>query len=744
MELFCLFTTLAIFSAYFSALSLRQPVSTLYNFLSASVLTCAQIILTELVLGLSHQLYLSSLVVVNLSLAGLVLVRASRKGAAGARPLRESVARIQEATRAAFDRYSIILGILALSAYGWILAAAYFLPPRGIDDNVYHLPAILEYVQSHEIRTLPVDIMWPFAYPQNAELLFLWPVLFTHSQQWLDGMNVPFVLLSVLTVYALLRHFAICAKDALFAALLYALCPVVLMLAGVNYVDIIVSLFLLLSLYFAILFFEHERLLDFYLAGLAIGLMCGMKYTALVLAPPLLALIIPRLGKGRRRHAIGFLAVAAAAGGWWYARNAFLLGDPMYPVRLLSSLPRSVGGTQGGNVVQNILYNAPYWLTRYPLADAGVGKYDGGFGLVFWGMCFLSWLLMSVQSLIAFRRTRFSVFIVLAYLPVGFLVLFMVPPRWIHLNGRFSLFVVAVGLFAFAAVLRQMKDAHLVSIIKALCILLSAITVSLLSVSDRPSYRLTEAVSDAVHHVASSPYKYLADSIAPHAMLRPAWETLDILTRGDSAGMNCASAATQDPDLFVLAPLYGSKLQNRVLNMGRQPVRADAYILPYLDRNNLGASVPFWDGAQLRSMTIRDMMTRDDYVAVVQTDHVCLLLDRDRFNSPSTQHALLAFYRTTVPDAVAAAEVLARELDPAIPLITSSEIGSAVRTLAKGGAPGIRVYLAFHDREDEVAARLRLKQCYTLDSPLPASQSRKILHTVYRGKGIDLYLNRKL
>ncbi len=738
MEMGCLFVTLAIFSSYYVLFSSPRTESVLHRLLSSSVLTCAQIILTELVLGLVHQLYLFPVIIVNLSISGLVVMMGRRSVRNDGSPfLRKDLLRGMDAVRASLDVPAAVLGSIVLLAYAWVLVASYYLPPRGIDDLAYHLPAVFEYVRSHEIRLLPVTTMQPFAYPENAELLFLWPVLFTHDQRMVDGANVPFVLLSVLTIYALLRRFSLSRKNSVFAALLYALCPVVLMQAGVNYVDIIVSLFLLLSLYFALLYHEHRRPGDLFLAGLTIGLMCGMKYTAPFLALPLQLLILTALPKGKWRHALGYVSVIVLAGGWWYLRNAVMLGEPLYPMHFQSPVPDGLVNARGGSVLQNIGYNLPYWLVRYPLLDSGVGTYDGGFGLVFWGMCFSSWIYATFRSTFTFRRPDIPKLVVLAYLPSGFLLLLAFPPRVVDFNGRLAMFVVAIGLFAFGEVLQRMANELYRAVIKGICIALSLITVSLLFVSVQPGYLFGGAMSDRRHRVEASEFKYLAGSAELHSVLRPAWEALDLLTRDDPAGLNCLVAS--DPPLYSPSPVYGSRLQNRVLNMsndGRGPV--DAYVCTYLDKDRLehpaGAS-----GAP----TIRDIMAMPDYLAVVQSEHCCLMLRRTIFEQPEKQRVLRAYYRAEWPEAVKAAERLDTKLDANIAIIASGEIGYGVRCIDMEKKRPDRVYVTPDKMMEVIAERENMRQCYTFQRPLSGYRSRKIWQGVYQNKDIEVYLNRR-
>jgi len=171
-----------------------------------------------------------------------------------------------------FDGYNKTLLLLLAFSYTIVITASYLLPPRGIDDLAYHLPVISEYTQSHTIKLLSLQIREAFAYPQNAELLFLWPLIFTGSLTLIDCVNVPFIFLSILSIYTLLRNFKVSTRDSLFYAMLYGLCPVVLMQAGSNYIDVILTLFIILSLYFTILFFQQDRNCYAWYAALSIGM----------------------------------------------------------------------------------------------------------------------------------------------------------------------------------------------------------------------------------------------------------------------------------------------------------------------------------------------------------------------------------------------------------------------------------------------------------------------------------------
>ena len=327
----------------------------------------AQILLTELTLGFSGLLYLSLLTIVNIIISSLVFLYGyNRTRTRLADIVKHDYAIVKSTLLAAMDAYNIILIALVLLSYSWVVTAAYFLPLRGVDDLFYHLPPIFHYIQTHTISLLPTEIRHHFAFPQNAELLFMWPTIFSNSQRMLDSANVPFVLMSVVVVYALLRNFLIPERDALFSALLYALCPVVIMQAGSNYIDVMVSLFFLISLYYTILYFQDQRTLYACSAGMSIGIMCGMKYTVLFLSIPLQLVMLWKLCTARRQHAVGYFSLLIALCCWWYIRNAVVLGNPIYPMNLFVSGMGIIRSSGESGVIGDVIQNIRTWILHFP------------------------------------------------------------------------------------------------------------------------------------------------------------------------------------------------------------------------------------------------------------------------------------------------------------------------------------------------------------------------------------------
>jgi len=740
----CIFILILIISSYYLLFSSFGKESVLNKSLFSVVLTCSQIVFSELILGLFDILYLQKLIWLNVAFSALVIAIGLRHGIGSSVViLRHDLHDTLAKTREAFDGYNALLALLFFLSYGWIVLSAIYLPIRGVDDLYYHLPPLFEYIQSHGIRLLPVDAHTSFAFPENAELLFLWPAIFSSSQRMLSCLNVPFVIFAIVVIYALIRCFCTSRKDSLFSAFLFAFCPVVIMQSGSNYIDVIVSLFMVISLYFALKFYDTGTVVYLYGAAVSIGLVGGMKYTALFLSIPLHLLVLSKIRKAGRRHIIAYFVITASLCGWWYIRNASILGDPFYPMGITTHL---FGGhaSKGADLLNLRVINSNLlnWFLHYPLEDIGIGSYDGGFGLTFWGVAFPAWMYVFCHSLLGAGKNSVTKLFTLFQLPLGFSLLLLVPKNNIAYAGRFSIFVVAIGLLALCRLFELLKDKVFTFSVKTLCIIFSIMAVSLMSISVSPSFSLSGVLSDRLNNKKPSEYKYLKDSLAEYAEYRYVFEPLDLITRDDPEGLTCFIAARAN--LINAAPVYGSRLQNRVLNfsLGKREA-ADAYLYFFPDRTArlLGSSLVPQDIRINGSVGIHDLLTNGDYVMVSHSGCACLLLKKSIVAKTEVKHLLGLYYHDTWPDAVEAAQRMAPELGKDIPLVTSNYLGYGLRYLDYSIGRPNRVIMTLENMEEGIFSRRGLVSCYTLGRPLKGCNYIKLANMNLSDKIVTLYLN---
>ena len=652
-------------------------------------------------------------------------------------------ARVRDGLPRHFDLYNATAGCLVLVTYGYIFIAACYLPPRGVDDLSYHLPSIYEYVQSHEIKLLPVRWGNSFAFPQNAELLFMWPILFTKNQDLVTSLNIPFVAISFLALYALLRNFDISEKDSLFASLLYALSPVVIMQCGVNYVDIIVSAFTLAALYLSIRFYSTGNPGLLYATGLATGLVLGMKYTALALTLPVHLLICVALFRYKFRGAGTYVVTVLLLSAWWYVRNYLVLGNPTFPLHFLGSSPAGPGND---GFLKNVIMNLPQWPARYLVDDIGIGTYDGGFGMVFWGVGFSSWLYYCVHSLCRPRQTGLTRFFALAYLPAGFLLLLAVPEEFARYNSRFAIFVVGIGLWTFCETIKLMEDGKFLFLLKTSCLIFSVLTVTLMFQSQQPTWDISDAVHDRRAHNHQSKFKYLNNALPSQAGLKYLWHCLDAITTGDQAGLNCYLIT--DGHLFAPAPVYGTNLQNHVAYAADDIGSIDAFLYTYYPdkKNDLYHTVQarnemppnFSVNASTDSYQI---VAGEDYRVISHSGRGCLIVRKRIADDPVRKNRLRAYYLDAFPGALESAREIAPLFTENVPVITSNPLGYGLRYADRYLHRADLLVVTPGNMEGMVAASRKLARCYSIGTPLEGYASTGVTAHDGRKSPVPIYLN---
>ncbi len=529
------------------------------------VLFSAQIILTILVLGIFHWLYLSWLIAFNLTLAALIILLNNIPTSDILLALREDFLKLKEGGKLIFASISnILLTLLFLVVTLWMFLASHLLPPRGVDDITYHLPAIYEYIIQHRIYTLPTDVRIFFAFPQNAELLFLWPTIFFHNVSWIGLIQFFVTIAGIIIVYALARILDIKPSLAYFVAIQFLFAPLVLAQAGSAYIDTMTSVYFLLSLYLSVQFYRKGGLVYLYMAALSMGLMIGMKYSMLAMAVILQMFIVPKIFKEHKRTIFIYVSIIFLAGGYWYVKNLIELKSPFYPM----SIFHKGLGVFDGNATINPIDMYLQWPAKYALLfieDTGLGSFHGGFGLTFLGIAFPCWVFVFLKSIQQFRLSKNLIPIgIWVQFILGYWILFMVPLGQLYLCPRYSIFIIPIGLLAMGTILSITKNKIYTTAIKTLCCIFSILAVVELAIVRLPSYRIDAPIKDLIAGKNVSKNKYLKfSSFMPS--ISYSWELLDLLTKDDPKGLSCYVAI--DGQFYFVAPTYGINLQNRVWNL---------------------------------------------------------------------------------------------------------------------------------------------------------------------------------
>lgn len=222
----------------------------------------------------------------------------------------------------------------------------------GPDDLSYHLPAVAVWRRFGDLRMMKFEVgdrSTPF-YPIAPEL-GAWSLLapFGDSDAAARRAQLPFALLSLAALAALARRLGLSPRAAALAVLVYLsferAFPVLALSAGSDHEA---AFFTLAALDGALLLLACPTLGAAVYWGLGLGLLVASKYLGLYLATTVVALFLCGLALGRRRGdtepepdpaaragLAGRLALAAAvaflAGGYTYLRNAWTMGNPVFP-----------------------------------------------------------------------------------------------------------------------------------------------------------------------------------------------------------------------------------------------------------------------------------------------------------------------------------------------------------------------------------------------------------------------------
>jgi len=342
-----LFINILIFFSWFLFFSTFRKRSLTCSLVYMGAMSGIQIVVAQLGLGIVGLLYLSYLILFHLFWSFFLLGWIIFQRRTWIVPTLIEVAdkfRVWFKIAIAWEN-TLLLSLLLLVGI-WLFVAAIFLPPRGIDDLVYHLPLLYQFVQSHQIDLLPLELRKGFAFPLNGDFLFLWPLIFFHEDLLIDLVVFIVALYGAMVLYALGRQLKTPPRVALFIALLFLFLPVVLGQAGSNYNDLITAVCFFSLLYAAVSFYHSGETVHLVLAGLITGFGLGIKYNMFIFTLALQPILWLRFWKDRklilalkRYFVYGFLSIPISL--YWFVRNYLETGHPFFPWRLGLSTQRS-------------------------------------------------------------------------------------------------------------------------------------------------------------------------------------------------------------------------------------------------------------------------------------------------------------------------------------------------------------------------------------------------------------------
>ena len=276
------------------------------------------------------------------------------------------------------------LGWEGVAAVGLVVWAAVtfgvsglVLPVKVVSDGpIYHLYFAARWwkAQSLELIATPFGENGATYFPAVGDLWFTALMIAWGGDRLAKIGQAPFLLVAGLTSYALCRRFgAGRPASALAACWSVASSPLMLFSFEANVDTLFVAGYLLAVYFFARYAIGDDGWPSLVLGALAAGSALGTKATGVVFVPPLLLLgMLSALvrGSGMRAKAAGAATIAfmpLSVAGFWYARNAILTGNPLYPLHLTIFGRVVLAGWYGPDVMRR----SPYYLPVSDLSALG-------------------------------------------------------------------------------------------------------------------------------------------------------------------------------------------------------------------------------------------------------------------------------------------------------------------------------------------------------------------------------------
>lgn len=469
-----LLLNIAIFLGWFGVLN-RQAHTVATRLIIAFTLSIAQVISSIFLLGLPWaRLTALNLVLLNGGFSGALLAMTASR--------RQSLIAFADLGRAARDLIVTtrggpvpkILAVLTAVVIVWTIFIAIIYPPVEWDSLMYHLPAVGHYMQQESITDPPLPMeayseqgidgsVWVNAFPKNIELLFLWATIIPGNDTVVDLVEMIFALIGMVAVYVLATRLGVAPEWAVPAGMLFFLTPIVMAQSRSGLIDLSISALILVSL--ALLFpgNSQRRPTEVVVAGIAMGIVVGAKWSGLLFLPVVWAMLIgqrvcwnyrdqlPKLRQAVNESAL-FIGPALIFGSYWYVKNWYLYGNPLWPFRISFLGLQIFSGVLAESVVRGRIFPSQLqgmnmlqmlWTSWRELIIYG---YDhdmklGGLG-PFW---FILGLPAIFYTLLWMSRRREWAQVLILLAAAAMLVLH--PDNW---WTRYTMFIAGLGAIAYA------------------------------------------------------------------------------------------------------------------------------------------------------------------------------------------------------------------------------------------------------------------------------------------------------
>ena len=193
------------------------------------------------------------------------------------------------------ERKNWFLLILAICVAGVLLLSVvlnYIVPPNNNDALSYHVARIVRWMQQGSTSPWETPFVWQLSFPLNAQLVYLWTLLFTNSDHFIAFIPMIAGLLTSLIIYLLAQELGFSRRNAVFSALIWLTLPVVqLHLTSVRH-DLISTWLFLSTFYFFHRWGKTREFAYLLLSALALALVVGTNFSIAAYLPGMALMLL--------------------------------------------------------------------------------------------------------------------------------------------------------------------------------------------------------------------------------------------------------------------------------------------------------------------------------------------------------------------------------------------------------------------------------------------------------------------
>lgn len=180
--------------------------------------------------------------------------------------------------------FIVVFGLLLLFFQGIIY------PPNNWDSLTYHMSRIMFWLGNESLNHFPTHILRHLYQPPFTEYVILNVNLLNGNDYFSNSVQWSFLVLSIISLWAVLDYFEIQRRYKLLAAFLIITIPSVQLQASTTKNDIVCSFFIITVTYFCLKTYHELKFKNFIFLGISIGLALLTKGTAYIFLAPILFL----------------------------------------------------------------------------------------------------------------------------------------------------------------------------------------------------------------------------------------------------------------------------------------------------------------------------------------------------------------------------------------------------------------------------------------------------------------------